>query len=243
MLVKDEGVVLRVARSGESSLLVTFLSRGMGKVRLLAKGVLGPRQPSRGMLDVGNHLEALFYYKEGRNVYYLKEASLLSPPWPNRESLPHLAACLAVAELLDQVCYAGGADESVLDLAVDFVRAGGGDDPLLLFLAFELKLLMSLGTYPELTRCAVCGDEVAGGEYDAREGESRCSRHTTGIVDGVALSGELLLAARECTDIPLEELSRKTIRREARKELGKLVHWTYTYHVQGYSLPKSLTLI
>jgi len=117
-------VVLRVARSGESSLLVTF-SPGNGQGAPAGKGVLGPRQPSRGMLDVGNHLEALFYYKEGRNVYYLKEASLLSPPWPNRESLPHLAACLAVAELLDQVCYAGGADESVLDLAVDFVRAGG----------------------------------------------------------------------------------------------------------------------
>jgi hypothetical protein len=28
-----------------------------------------------------------------------------------------------------------------------------------------------------------------------------------------------------------------------RKQLGRLVHWTYTYHVQGYHLPRSLNLI
>jgi len=36
---------------------------------------------------------------------------------------------------------------------------------------------------------------------------------------------------------------REAVARGVRKELGRLVHWTYTYHVQGYHLPRSLNLI
>ena len=28
-----------------------------------------------------------------------------------------------------------------------------------------------------------------------------------------------------------------------RKKLGKILHWTYTFHIQGYTLPQALKLI
>ncbi|MEJ2720147.1 MAG: recombination protein O N-terminal domain-containing protein [bacterium] len=63
MIKKDEGVILRSARSGETSKLVTFLGLESGKIRLIAKGALGGKSPFRGVLEPGNHLEIVYYFK------------------------------------------------------------------------------------------------------------------------------------------------------------------------------------
>lgn len=243
MLEKDEGVVLTVARSGETSLLVTYLSRKRGKIRLMAKGVLAPKHPSRGLLETGNHIEAVYYYKENRSLYYLKEASLLWPRPVPRDSLTQLAVRLAAMELLHQVCYPGSADEGIVDLAFEFGDVGTAEDPLFLFLAFELKLLAALGVFPELSGCARCGRDIAGGSYRARDGVGYCADHALEVDDAFRVRPETLETIRRCGELTLAELAREAVSKRTRKDLGKIVHWTYTHHVQGYSLPKSLSLI
>lgn len=247
MLEKDEGVVLKASRSGETSLLVTFLSRRRGKIRLMGKGVLSPKSSSRGLLETGNHLEVVFYYKENRSVYFLKEATALAPRVSRRDSLPHLATWLAAMELLDQVCYPGSAEESITELAVEYLAASpAAVDPLYLFLAFELKLLSALGALPDLFDCARCGRSAAGGVYEARDGSGYCAEHASEPDDvrgSVRLSATVLQQAHRCKAEPLSVLAGEEVTRQTRKALGKIVHWTYTFHVQGYSLPKSLSLI
>ena len=243
MLKKDEGVVLKTARSGESSLVVTFLGREMGKIRLMAKGVMSPKSRARGLYEPCNHLEVVFYFGTGRTLFYVKEAAAVSPPYTARDSLAHMAAGLAVAELLDHVCFAQSADEAVVDLAVEYARSDRGRDPLLFFLAFETKLLYALGALPQLTDCAVCGSPASGGVYNAEEGESYCRRHAADTQPKIRLSENVVAAFNSCLEEPLAQLSGREVGRDVRKLLGKIIHWTYTYHVQGYSLPKSLSLI
>ena len=243
MLEKDDGVVLKAARSGETSLLVTFLGRRRGKVRLMAKGVLSPKRMSGGSLESGNHVEAVYYFKENRNVYYLKEVAALSTPFSARDSLPHLAARLSAMELLDQVCYPGSADEAIVDLAAEYVRVAGEADPLFVFLAFELRLLVALGAFPQLSECVSCGDGIDEGEFDARGGVAYCNDHAHLAQDALPLPAEVLAAVERCISGPLAGLADVRVDKRTRKQLGKLVHWTYTFHVQGYSLPKSLSLI
>ena len=243
MLEKDEGIVLAAGRSGETSLLVTFLGRRTGKIRLMAKGALGLRHPARGLLEPGNHLEVLFYNREGRTLLFLKEAALLTAACAPRDSLPHMAVLLAVLELLDHVCYSGGADIEIVDLGVEYIRTGASTDPLLVFLAFELRLLGALGAVPDLSACATCGRALERGVYSARAGEAHCREHGTAIPDTIALGPDVIAAAAQARSDPLETIAAMEIDRRTRKTLGKILHWTYTFHVQGYSLPKSLNLI
>ena len=243
MLKKDEGVVLKTTRSGETSLVVTFLGRELGKIRLMAKGVMSPKRLTRGSFEPGSHIEVVFYYGPARTLYYIKDVSALSPAFIKRDSLPHMAAGLAVAELLDQVCYAQSPDVSVVDLAVEYARSDRGRDPLFFFLAFQVKLLEALGTLPQLTRCAHCSGPVLDGAYSAGEGESYCREHAGEDQSTLSLPGGVIEVFDQCLNEPLTELSNTEVTREVRKTLGKIIHWTYTYHVQGYSLPKSLSLI
>lgn len=244
MLNKDSGVVLAVERSGESSISFLLLGRHSGKIRVIAKGALGPKHPSRGVLEPGNVIEAVFYRREGYATSYLKEASLLASPAAGRDSLPHLAANLAALELLNGVCVPGASvDEEIVDTAVAFLTTPRGGDPLLLFLAFEIKLLAALGVAPDTVSCVRCGAPPDNGVYSPRDGVSVCSEHRQPFPEAVTLSPDVVRTASRCASGSFDALAADEVPRTVRKELGRLVHWTYTYHVQGYHLPRSLSLI
>lgn len=244
MLLRDTGIVIAIGRSGETSLSVVFLGRAAGKLRLLAKGAVSAKHPSRGALEPGNEVEALYYHRDGQGTSYLKEVSLVRAPAAGRDSLPHMAANLAALELLNQVCVPNASiDSDLVDTAAAFLASPPADDPLFLFLAFQIKLLAALGVSPDTIDCVCCGESPRDGIYSPRDGVSFCAEHRAAVPEAVKLSAEIVNVAEQCAAQPFDVLSHEAVTRGVRKELGRLVHWTYTYHVQGYHLPRSLNLI
>jgi DNA repair protein RecO (recombination protein O) len=242
MIQKDDGVVLKTARSGETSRIVTFFGRRSGKVRIVAKGALKPSSPFRGALEPGNHAEVLYYYKEGRTLYFLREIHVLASLAERRDSLERMASALAVLELAEGVCFWESPEPRVLDLLAEYLRCAPARDPLLLFLAFETALLGILGALPDLSSCAVCGEPCEGGAYYPEQGASVCAAHAASG-RRIDLDPELSALERALAGSPLESASRAEVPKEIRKRLGALLHWTYTFHVQNYRLPESLKLI
>ena len=244
MLLKDTGIVLAIERRGESSLSAVFLGRAAGKTRLLVKGALSAKHPSRGALEPGNEVEVLYYHRDGQATSYLKEVALLRVPGAGRDSLPHMAANLAALELLNHVCVPqASVDSEVVDTAASFLAAPPAEDPLFLFLAFEIKLLAALGVSPDTVDCVRCGESPRDGIYSPRDGVSFCAEHRDSVPEAVVLSPEIVAVTGQCAEQSFDVLAREAVARGVRKELGRLVHWTYTYHVQGYHLPRSLNLI
>ena len=243
MIRKDEGVVLKRGRKGDTSVVATLLSREGGKIRLIAKGAMGAKSPFRGALEPGYHLEVLYYYKEDRTQYFLKEVHVLASAWATRRSLPELAGSLAVFELLDQVCFWGNPEPGVLSLLLDYLRSQGGADPLFVFLAFQLKLLEVLGAAPHVSSCSVCGDRIVDGFYHPSEGTASCAKHSEASQNRLRLSGEAVALFGDIQSAPLQDVLGRQVDPDLRKLLGRLLHRTYTFHVQGYTLPEALKLI
>ena len=243
MTRKDEGVVVKTARSGETSKHVTFFGRESGKVKLLAKGVLSAKSPWRAALEAGNVVEVVYYYKRDRTLYFLKEANILSTVGRERDSLSRVATILAALELIDQVCYWENPEERIVDLYVALVRCIDAADSIFLFLVFQFKLLDILGTMPDFLSCRVCGDDTSGGWYLPAEGTSVCKKHRVEAAQTLPLDETSNALLGRLASKPLVELARSEIDAPMRKRLGKIVHWTYTFHIQGYSLPEALKLI
>lgn len=242
MIRKDEGIVLKTSRSGETSRLVTFLGRESGKTRLLAKGALKDGSPFRGAVEPGNYLEVLYYFRERRTLYYLRETHVHSSLDAHRDSLARMALALAALELLDDVCYWESPEPRIVEAAREYLGHADAADPVLFFLAFELKLLDVLGALPDLSSCAACGAFPEGGRYDPEQGECLCARHAR-PARGIALDADVMEAASAVSGATLSESARRSAPRSARKGLGALIHWTYTYHVENYRLPESLKLL
>ena len=243
MLRKDEGVLLKSARQGETSRVVTFLGRESGKIRLLAKGALGQKSPFRGLLEPGNLVEAVYYYQKGRSQFFLREVHVRAGIRSDREPLESVASSLAILELLDQTSYWESPDERIIDLIGEYFGSARDGDPLFIFLAFGFKLLGVFGAMPELFNCQVCERPLTNGYFHPAEGASACSAHSSGAEKRVRLSGELLELLERMTVTPLCDLTSGTVDTELRKRLGAVLHWTYTFHVHGYTLPEALKLI
>jgi DNA repair protein RecO (recombination protein O) len=243
MILKDEGVVLKTARSGETSKTITLLSREGGKIRLLAKGALGEKSALRGALEPGNHIEVVYYHREGRTRYFLKEAHVHSALEIKTDSLGQVSCALAVLELLDGLCHWESPDGRILDLLIDYLRSPPAADPLLLFLVFELRLLSVLGALPDISACAVCGAPLTDGFYHPAEGMGACLRHSETTTRRIRVDADLIRFFDTLTGGSLAAFSGLTPDGSLRKRLGTVLHWTYTFHVNNYRLPESLKLI
>ena len=114
---------------------------------------------------------------------------------------------------------------------------------LWLFLVFEFKLLEVLGTLPDFGSCQRCGTALTTGYFHAEDGVGSCATHSIPSPHRVRLDREAIEQLSRMASNPLSALARYPCAHETRKRLGKLLHWTYTFHVQGYSLPEALKLI
>lgn len=74
---RSEAVVLRGVDFSETSRIVTLLLLTRGRMACLAKGARRKKSGFGGALDTLNHIEAVYYWKDGREVQQLGEASIL----------------------------------------------------------------------------------------------------------------------------------------------------------------------
>jgi len=243
MLKKDEGIVIKSRRSGESSRSVTFLGKESGKIRLIAKGAFKKESPFRGILEPGTLIEAVFYHKEGRDIYFLKEVWLRYATAPGGGTLEETACVLSALELLDRVSFYHHPDTDIVYLAESYLRTLKAKDPLLLFIAFEIKLLSLLGAQPQFAFCSHCGERIVSGYFDPQSGESACESDATSMAHSIKIHEEDIAFIDAAGGSPFSTLSQMKVDDRVRKNLGLAVHWTYTYHVQGYQVPGALKLL
>ena len=74
-LYRDQGVVLRTIRLGESDRIVTLVTQGHGKVRAVAKGVRKTKSRFGARLEPISHVALLLY--EGRELDVVTQAEVV----------------------------------------------------------------------------------------------------------------------------------------------------------------------
>ncbi|MDB5410139.1 MAG: recO [Rhodospirillales bacterium] len=152
----DEAVVLAARPHGETSLIVTLLTRSLGRRAGLIRG--GRRARGRGVYEIGTRVEAHWQARLAEHLGLLRlelvrgcAAELMDDP----ARLSCLAAATAMAEATlpegeaAPECYAG-----LLELIAALVA---GRDWAARYITWELALLAELGFGLDLASCAVTG--------------------------------------------------------------------------------------
>lgn len=186
-LYRDEGVVLRTHKLGESDRIIVFLMLGRGKVRAVAKGVRKTRSRFGARLEPPGHVSLLMY--EGRDLHTINQAETVDHFRSLREDLDRMTDAMAIVEAVEQVAQDGEPNAPLFRMLTGALRALGEapERPAVLVGAFYWKLLALEGVTPMLDQCAVCGagDVLA---FDFVEGGALCRQHRRGpAVDPAAL--------------------------------------------------------
>lgn len=185
----------------ETSLVVTFFSRELGKVSGLAKGARRLKSPFQGGLDLLGVSDIVVLHKASEALDLVTEATPVERFVSLRRDLAALYAGYYVAELLSDLTDFQDPHPKLFDAAVVTLRHLG--DPFLRsrrVLRFELACLRELGLMPALEACAHCGSAVeARGDtiaFGLATGGLLCSGCRPGQPHVASLSGATLDAIR-----------------------------------------------
>jgi DNA repair protein RecO (recombination protein O) len=204
--LRDDAVVLRTYKSGESDRVVVLWTRNYGKVRVLAKGIR--KTTSR----LGGNLETLAYVnvdlvKTRGDFYIARHVAHKERLTTLRKSYGRINAGYAVVEVMDAIPSDDVADEDIFELLTRVLLTLDDEtyDPMLVPSSFYFKLLTLDGSGPVVDVCVNCGRDRPLVAFDAEVGGTLCGdcRSGTSIsTDALALirrimRGDLAAVLRE----------------------------------------------
>ena len=206
-LYRDQGVVLRTIKLGETDRIVSILTQGHGKVRAVAKGVRKSGSRFGGRLEPTSHI-ALQCYR-GRELDVVTQVETLEANRGLREQYVLLTHAVPMLEAVDQVAQEREPNAALYRMVTGALRALVTTRNPLVTPAFFWKLLSLEGFHPVLDACARCGEPgddvaVAGAAtdrdlvaFDLDEGGTICRACARGggrpvTPDGLALLRRVL---------------------------------------------------
>ena len=152
-LYRDEAIVLRTQKLGEADRIVTLLTRRLGKVRVVGKGVRRTKSRFGSRLEPGMHIDVQCY--EGRSLDTVTQVETLDP-WGDAiaRDYPSWTAATAVLETCDRLTEEREPALQQYLLLAGAVRslAGHEHDPNLVLDAYLLRALAVAGLGAELPR-------------------------------------------------------------------------------------------
>jgi DNA repair protein RecO (recombination protein O) len=171
-IYREEGIVLRTMRLGESDKIVTIVTRGRGKVRAVAKGVRKTKSRFGGRLEPLTHVALQLY--EGRNLDTITQVETIDHFRGIREDLDRLGQATTMLEVVDAIVQEGEQNPRIHQMLLGALRSLEAQPSPLVVPAFFWKLLAQEGYRPILDQCANCGsvDDLAA--FDLTEGGTLC---------------------------------------------------------------------
>lgn len=191
-LYRDDAVVLRTWKLGESDRIVVLFTRGHGKVRAVAKGVRKTKSKFGSRLEPTSHVALQLH--EGRELDIVTQADTIDNLAPLRDDLDRLTRATALLEAVDTIAQERQVDARLYTMLVGALRTLAARDHPLVVPAFFLKLLAHEGYLPRVDACAACDDEdVPLVAFDVDEGGLLCDEHRRGAAVSPSAVGVLRL--------------------------------------------------
>lgn len=149
---RASGIILRTRTFTETSLIVEWLTRDMGRMATVAKGARRAKSPFLGKLDL--FYEADFSYVRSRRseLHTLREVQLTKTHAELRRELAWVHQASYFGVLIEKSTEAEAPIPEIHDLFAEALEALPRSAPRArMVLSFELKLLGLLGYDPDLT--------------------------------------------------------------------------------------------
>jgi DNA repair protein RecO (recombination protein O) len=158
-LYRDQGVVVRTVKLGETDRIVTLFTRANGRIRAVAKGVRKPGSRFGARLEPASHV-ALQCYR-GRELDVVTQVETIDTHRALREHYRSLTHAVSMLEAVDQVALEREPNPALYRMLTSALQTLAQEPSPLVSAAFFWKLLSLEGFHPVLDTCVRCGDAPA----------------------------------------------------------------------------------
>jgi len=233
--IKLNAIVIKAVKSGENDKILTLLSHDIGKITVIAKGVMSLKHKSRSACAPLCY--SSFVLKKIKDGFYsLTSAELVESFRTLSEDVVLLSYGAYFASLTEMCVQSGvSADEEVrLLLNTLYVLCKRNDEAPLIKAVFEFKIMELCGIVPDFEYECPCGNE--GSFFSVSEGEVRCSEHKT--PDAIQIGKAQIQLAKYITESSLKDALFCRFDKRASSSLSAVTEPFLLYHLGN--LPNSL---
>ncbi|MBQ9685491.1 MAG: DNA repair protein RecO [Oscillospiraceae bacterium] len=234
-------LVLREARYKEADRILTLLTDTDGKITVKARGALRKSSKTAAATQQLTYSEMTLFGNRGR--YTVNEAVVKEPFAGLREDMESLSLGAYFAECIEAFSVEDQPDAQLLQLGLNCLYALSHAlcPREKIKAAFELRLMCLSGYTPELTACAVCGEEPTEPVLSLDHGQLCCRRCAYDRGERTELDGAALSAMRHICAAPakrllafpitdqsllrLEETTERYLLRHAERGFSTLDYW------------------
>lgn len=220
---RTNAIVLRSRDFGEADRVLVLLSEEHGKFEAVVKGARRQRSRFVGSTLPFNYLKTMLF--TGKSLETLSQAELIHSFSKFHEDLTKLAYASFWSELVDSfVPEKEEAREIFRFLLAAFLVLEVVDNPVILNLAFEVRLLNYLGYQPQLENCAGCGGLSIGVvAFSADAGGVVCANCKEQYRDLIAVTPAILETYRKLVETDLRELEKLGVENGVSQALRKIL--------------------
>jgi DNA repair protein RecO (recombination protein O) len=204
---KDEAIVIRSYKLGESDRILALLTSQHGLKRAVAKGIRRTISKFGGRLEAFTHANILFH--RGKNLDIIAQVEVINSHAHLRENFAKYLFGEAILEVAMHSIHEGQHIPQLFDALKTTLECLEEEVASLeLFLAaYELKICALIGYRPRLVDCTQCGrrlDDEAG-YLSLQDGGVMCSACAP-LQGYLSLERDLLTLAEQLLRTPMEEV-------------------------------------
>lgn len=214
-------LVLREVRYKEADRILTLLTDTDGKITVKARGALRKSSKTAAATQQLTYSEMTLFGNLGR--WTVNEATVKEGFDGLRTDIGSFALGCYFAECADALSVEDQPDAPLMQLALNclYALSRGMYTPEHIKAAFELRLMCLAGYTPELSHCAVCGEEEPGDPVLMLErGCVCCRRCAAGAGQTVKLDATSLSAMRHICSVSPKQILSFSLEGEGAKRLS-----------------------
>ncbi len=243
MLIATNAIILKRIPYSDTSIICRAFTEDWGKVTILAKGVLRPKNITGALLEPVNHIHIQYYNKSNRDIQILKDASFIQQYPIIRNSLSKIILGLAIVEIIDRatldcnpypVLYRLGwrVLEKLNDETQNF---------WLVFAFFLYQFSIRLGFMPNLKNCSKCNSEISQGGIDEYTGELVCEKCV--MQNQIHLEENSFTILKKITSLHLDDLQSLTIEENSILNPIRFLDLFTSFHIEGLKRVRSMAMV
>lgn len=187
-LIKTSGIVLKTTKYGDTSLIVTVLTRDFGKISAIAQGGRTNRSKMLAGLQLFSFSEIVMYKAKSKaGLYHLDEMTVSEGFSSIRADLDKMAYASYFADVCIGTATEDSDESEMLGLLLNTLYALDKDicDYEKIKTVFEWRLAAIEGYAPQLDACGCCGENEEIYGLSCKEGSVFCKKCAMGL-NGIA---------------------------------------------------------
>jgi len=226
MLEKCEGIVIRTTNYGETNKIVTLYTREWGKVGVMARGAKKPNSRLAAVTQLFTY--GYFLVQKSNGLGGMQQGEMITPMRSIKEDIFLTAYASYIIDLLDKSTDERKPNPFLFELLYQTLNLiNEGYDAEIIVHIFEMKMLNTLGLYPVLNQCSVCGNTEGHFSFSIREGGLICHQCLEKDPYHIKISEAAVKLLRLFYYFDLSRIGNISVKPETRADLKKVIDAYY----------------